>query len=198
MRIFARSAVLFLIVVCPSLASSSIPDGTYSGQNPTDNFGEPGQKWFQQNQLIIKSDQVWLSQDPFYIDKNGRRYSSASDGGFFYWSGRIVNRDGKLVIRMKLINADYVLFNESPGSFREYRLDPKVAKRFKGYENWPKQKQFENGILVRRSEITPKPSENPVTYKNGVLRFQGVSYRKVSSQSEKPKIIAVMEKMTDS
>lgn len=197
MRIFARIAVLFLIVVCPSLASGLIPDGTYSGQNPTENFGEPGQKWFQQNRLVIKSDQVWLSQSSFYIDRNGREFSSASDGGFFYWSGRIVNCDGMLVIRLKLVNADYVLFDERPGSFHEYRVDLKVAKRFKGYESWPKQKQLEKGVLVRRSEVTPKPSEDPVTFRKGVLRFQGVSYRKVSNRFDKPRIIEAMEKMTD-
>ncbi|MFT3796603.1 hypothetical protein [Flavobacterium sp.] len=48
----------------------------------------PSQKWYHENILKIRNDSVFLDKNP--ISKVGKKtYYSASDGGFYYYSGVI-------------------------------------------------------------------------------------------------------------
>lgn len=66
----------------------------------------PNQKWFHENLLKIRNDSVFLDKNP--ISKvDGRTLYSASDGGFYYYSGIVKRTKSKVTIELTELFCDY-------------------------------------------------------------------------------------------
>src|SRR4051794_16141805 len=63
---------------------------------------KPKWKWFHLSYLKIKGDSVFLDQSPVSIYKKDTSFS-ASDGGFYYYSGKLFKVDTTLTINLKEI-----------------------------------------------------------------------------------------------
>jgi hypothetical protein len=70
-----------------------------------DDFGDKAE-WYHECSLTIKGDSVWFEKNPISI-KNGHKFYSASDGAFYYYSGKLTNYKGKTFINLILKNCDY-------------------------------------------------------------------------------------------
>ena len=76
--------------------------------------------------LKIKGDSVYLDQNPIFVNKKDTSYS-ASDGGFFYYSGTLTKTDTIALFELKELFCDYC------GVFVETQADgmQQVIKRNK-------------------------------------------------------------------
>ena len=95
MHSMSRAFLILLISafrVCAADPGEKRPftDGTYGGMESMPNLSpdKPKTRWFHQNILLIKGDTVILSKSPVYFE-NGRKFYSASTGGFFTYRGTI-------------------------------------------------------------------------------------------------------------
>lgn len=70
-----------------------------------DDFEEKAE-WYHECDLTIKGDSVWFEKNPISI-RNGQKFYSASDGAFYYYSGKLTTYKGKSFISLTLINCDY-------------------------------------------------------------------------------------------
>jgi hypothetical protein len=66
----------------------------------------PKWKWYHLSFLKLKGDSVFMQQNPIAIHKKDTTFS-ASDGGFYYYSGTFSSSDTALVINLKEISCDY-------------------------------------------------------------------------------------------
>ena len=69
---------------------------------------KPGDKWYHENFVYIRPDSLFLEGNPVVISQNGDKSYSASDGGFYSFSGRIDTASGKLVARLRMFAHDYI------------------------------------------------------------------------------------------
>jgi hypothetical protein len=122
-------------------------------------------KWFHENHLVIKNGLVSLSKSPICI-KNGQKWYSASDGGFYIYSGKLKKERKEYYIEIKLKQADYVA--------RRIRFNPEKAKKYKNHKKWTMEKQFENGIY---EYVEEKPLKMRVIISNGNLIIDNVVYK---------------------
>ena len=86
-----------------------LTDGTYVGMEPMPNISpdEPKARWFHQNTLTIKGDAATLSKSPVWF-KNGKKFYSASDGGFYTYRGTVSIADGHWSVELLLTDSGYV------------------------------------------------------------------------------------------
>lgn len=77
-----------------------------NGKETNEDFENPNKKWFHKNLLKINKDSVYLDRVP--ISKIGKKtLHSASDGGFYYYSGIVKTENGQKVIELTEISCDY-------------------------------------------------------------------------------------------
>lgn len=68
---------------------------------------KPESKWYHQSTLIIKGNSAWLEQSPISIIAADTLFS-ASEGGFYSYSGKIVRQnDNKISIDFLETHCDY-------------------------------------------------------------------------------------------
>jgi hypothetical protein len=84
-------------------------DGTYLGMEPMVNLSpdEPKARWFHENTLVIRGDTVTLNKSPVWF-KDGEKFFSASDGGFYTYRGTLSFVDGQWRVTLLLTDSDYV------------------------------------------------------------------------------------------
>ncbi len=78
-------------------------------------------KLIHKNHLLLKGDSAFLYKEPFFV-KNGDTIRSASDGGFYYYRGKIIKTPDQdfQCLKLELINCDYCI--------RETLLDSTTGK----------------------------------------------------------------------
>jgi len=67
----------------------------------------PERKWYHVGMLLIRGDSVFLDQRPISIGNENDTAWSASDGGFYFYSGTFVRTDTGVVFNLKEISCDY-------------------------------------------------------------------------------------------
>jgi hypothetical protein len=93
---------LLALVPTPVPANTTI-DGKYIGWKPLQQFEG---KWFHKHQLELSGDQFTLKTSPRVV-KKGKIWSSAADGGFYTYKGKIFRKGKKLFVKMKVVECDY-------------------------------------------------------------------------------------------
>jgi hypothetical protein len=107
----ALLSLTFASAICaetPPAAYGTFPQGVFVGLEPLPaNFGErPSQKWYHQIMLTLEGTKAKLDAVPIYFE-NGKKFWSASDGGFWVFEGRMSAKGEKFILDMKLTNSDY-------------------------------------------------------------------------------------------
>jgi hypothetical protein len=104
-----------ILLVCTLRASAAdspqarpFSDGTYVGMEPMSSLspGEPRTRWLHENTLTIKGDAVTLSKSPVCI-KKGKKFYSASDGGFYTYRGTLNVAERHWRVEVLLTDSDY-------------------------------------------------------------------------------------------
>jgi hypothetical protein len=100
-------------------------DGDYVGiqNDPSLSPDEPQIKWFHENTLVIRNNEAILDKNPFTVE-HGKKFYSASDGGFTTYRGRFVHLDGKTVVQLRLFQSDYILFPVGKEPYSEIKTYP--------------------------------------------------------------------------
>jgi hypothetical protein len=93
-----------------ALANEQV-NGDYVGiqSDPSLSPDEPKIKWFHENTLLVRNNEAILDKNPFTVE-HGKKFYSASDGGFTTYRGRFVETDGQTVMQLRLFQSDYVAF----------------------------------------------------------------------------------------
>jgi hypothetical protein len=79
---------------------------------------DPDAKWFHESTLLVRNNEAILDMAPRYF-KAGKKFYSASDGGFLTYRGRFFQKDGKSFIELRLIQSDYVAFRVRSDPYKE-------------------------------------------------------------------------------
>ena len=84
--------------------------GMYVGLDELRGFPaeRPGDKWYHENIVYIRPDSLFLAGSPVIVRRNGEKAYSASDGGFYSYSGRIDTTGGRLTARLHMFSHDYI------------------------------------------------------------------------------------------
>jgi hypothetical protein len=92
------------------LKGPAIPTGIYIGMEEMEGFPaeNPGDKWYHENYMYIRPDSLFLEGNPVVVHKNGEKGYSASDGGFYSYSGRIDTAGGKFTAKLLMFAHDYI------------------------------------------------------------------------------------------
>lgn len=101
------------------------PDGEYIGRQPMPNVSpdEPDARWFHEDRLVIRDNEAILDMVPIWI-LHGRRFFSASDGGFLTYRGRFFRRNGQNFISLRLFQADYIMVPVGKDIYSEVKTYP--------------------------------------------------------------------------
>ena len=96
-----------------SAAKQSKPQaltGIYAGLDELKGFPaeQAGDKWYHENIVYIRLDSLFLEGNPVVVHRNGKKSYSASDGGFYSFSGRIDTTTGQLTARLRMFAHDYI------------------------------------------------------------------------------------------
>jgi hypothetical protein len=76
------------------------------GNETNVDFENPKQKWYHKNILRIKNDSVFLDRIP--VSKIGKKtFYSSSDGGFYYYKGKLTKENSQTKIELTEIGCDY-------------------------------------------------------------------------------------------
>ncbi len=128
------------VVSCNCISGQMVIDGIYAGLEKicweisnngecyNDDNEKPGWKWYHLNRLKITGDSCFLDQSPVSIYRKDTSFS-ASDGGFLYFSGKIVRADSAITLYLEELFCDYA------GHFQKKQTDGtyKRIKRTKQY-----------------------------------------------------------------
>lgn len=112
------SALLLAAVVASCQQSSpvarqpkpQVPTGIYAGLDEMKGFPaeQLGDKWYHENVVYIRPDSLFLEGNPVIVHRNGKKSYSASDGGFYSFSGRLDTTNGQLTARLRMFAHDYI------------------------------------------------------------------------------------------
>jgi hypothetical protein len=79
---------------------------------------EPNAKWFHENTLLVRNNEAILYMAPVWF-KKGKKFYSASDGGFLTYRGRFFQKDGLSFLELRLFESDYVAFPVGSDPYKE-------------------------------------------------------------------------------
>lgn len=71
----------------------------------------PAQKWFHQVNVTIKGNNITINKIPVFVDNTGKKWYSASDGGFLTYKGKITKSAGFFTAKTQLVDYDYIGFS---------------------------------------------------------------------------------------
>ncbi len=91
-----------------SRSTEKIVNGEFVGMEEIKNYA-PRQKWFHENSLLIRDNDVILDKVPLHVVKGKKQYS-ASDGGFITYRGQFFHKDGQVFISLRPFESDYIIF----------------------------------------------------------------------------------------
>lgn len=113
---FMKRAFSILLAGAIHVSAGDLPktpafgDGTFVGLEPMPGYHDPEtpkDRWFHQNTLTIKGRDVTLHKIPVSYYK-GKKWYSASDGGFYTYTGTLTFSDGHWHLELLLTESDYV------------------------------------------------------------------------------------------
>jgi len=81
---------------------------------------DPGVKWFHENTLLVRNNEAILDMVPVSI-KGGEKSYSASDGGFLAYRGRFIQKDGQMLVELRLFQSDYIAFPAGRDPYKEIK-----------------------------------------------------------------------------
>lgn len=128
--------------------------GTFAGLeeirelNQRKDTEHPNHKWYHLSVLTFKGDSVFLKQSPVSVYKTDTIFS-ASDGGFYYYAGKLRSSQGKIVADLDLTSCDYC-----PAQFIRF-IPPK--------------------IMIDEDSTAPAPNDTAATTESPV--FEDISYK---------------------
>jgi hypothetical protein len=99
----------FIIFLLTAAYGQIKPKGTFIGLERIKGYSDRARsryKWYHLSELTFRADSVFLEQSPVSIYKSDTSFS-ASDGGFYSYSGTLANNKGKTVASLTLISCDY-------------------------------------------------------------------------------------------
>jgi hypothetical protein len=141
-------------------------NGLYAGleyMRITTDPAYPGKKFksYHLGYLKIKGDSVFLDQNPIFVYKSDTSYS-ASDGGFYYYSGTVQKSDTTVLFDLKELFCDYcaVPVKTKPDGTQE------VVKRTKQLKGRLTDKGFiiNDYLYARTTKKKDLISEHPEPY----------------------------------
>src|ERR1039458_2603915 len=113
-------------------SAARLPDGEFVGLETLKGMGEPHARWFHENTLVVRGTEVILDMNPV-VFHNGKKEYSASDGGFLAYRGRLIYKNGQLLVSLRIFESDYIVFPSGPGECEPYsRLFMYPVKRVNG------------------------------------------------------------------
>ena len=112
----------------------------------------PGDKWYHENIVYIRPDSLFLEGNPVVVHSNGEKGYSASDGGFYSYSGRIDTVGGQLTAQLRMFSHDYIGL-------------PVLIKDTIAAKTLSLDELIERGLAVRDSSIYKKTSTINLTAK---------------------------------
>jgi hypothetical protein len=96
-------------------------DGEYVALEklPNISLDEPGAKWFHEHGLVRNNEAI-LDMAPVWF-KGGKKFYSASDGGFLTYRGRFFHKDGQTFVDLHLFQSDYVAIPVGRDPYKEIK-----------------------------------------------------------------------------
>jgi hypothetical protein len=116
-----KKKVLLLLTFISSVAFGQIENGTYCGliemcyidstgiKHCYGDYSEGKEIWYHLSYLKIMNDSVYLDMYPVYLNEEEDTLYSSSDGGFYYYKGKIIYDNDSFCIYLKNINCDYCI-----------------------------------------------------------------------------------------
>ena len=147
-----RWLALFLAIVLVPSALSSLQNpaslsGDYVGLQSLPNLtpDEKDTKWFHENRLFVRDNQVLLDVIPVFFQR-GKKFYSASDGGFLTYRGEFFKKENRLFVRLRMFQSDYVAIRVGEQPYREVKI---YSVKYSG-------NQIEiNGVFYRSAKFDP-------------------------------------------
>lgn len=111
---YLSSTTKFILTILSNIFISQVfgqfkPQGTYVGLEKMtryENAAKPNYKWYHLSVLTFKGDSVFLDQSPIAIYKKDTIFST-SDGGFYYYKGKLKMYQGKTIADFALDSCAY-------------------------------------------------------------------------------------------
>jgi hypothetical protein len=105
------SIILFILFISLSFNKAhgqKISDGKYLGLEDMSNIEPyiPNRKWYRLTHVRITGDSVSVYQNPIYFRKRDTIWGS-SDGGFYYFKGKVTITGNQIVLNLLQIKCDY-------------------------------------------------------------------------------------------
>jgi len=131
-------------------------DGEYIGLEAMPNISpdEKDAKWFHENTLVIRDKQVILDMSPVYF-LHGKKWHSASDGGFKTYRGEFFQQNGADFIRVRLFQSDYIAFRVGRKPYEELEVYP---------VKFTHESVQINGVNYKRTKLDPQREEELLGY----------------------------------
>jgi hypothetical protein len=154
------------IKVADIIQKDTLFNGLYAGleyMGITTDPVYPGKKFnsYHLGYLKIKGDSAFLDQSPIFVYKRDTSYS-ASDGGFYYYSGTLQKNDTTVLFNLNELFCDYcgTLVKTNPNGTHE------VIKRKKQLKGRLTDKGFiiDGYLYARTTKKEDLLSEHPETY----------------------------------
>jgi hypothetical protein len=105
-----------------SRAQQQTMDGEYVALEKLPNISpdDPGAKWFHENRLLVRNNEAILDMVPVWL-KGGKKFYSASDGGFLTYRGRFFQKDGQTFVQLRLFQCHYVAIPVGRDPYQEIK-----------------------------------------------------------------------------
>ena len=105
-----------------SRAQHQTMDGEYVALEKLPNISpdDPGATWFHENRLLVRNNEAILDMAPVRF-KGGKKFYSASDGGFLIYRGRFFQKDGQTFVQLRLFQSDYVAIPVGRDPYKEIK-----------------------------------------------------------------------------
>jgi hypothetical protein len=158
-----------------------LDNGVYQGLERMTGYDRP-RKWYHLNTAYVRNDTMFLYKRPIVIHRKDTVYS-ASDGGFYYYFGRINKLDTPLSVQLSKNNCDYcaVRFKMDTSTGFSYPIIDTVEYIIRKTSNG-----FSfNGVqyTLKRKKLEPFWEERFYPDKNAVYRINPKEQYKLISQS---------------
>ena len=105
-----------------SPAATQPTEGEYVALEKMPNVSpdNPGAKWFHENTLLVRNNEAILDMVPVWV-KGGKKFYSASEGGFLTYRARFFRQHGQDFINLRLFQSDYIMIPIGKDPFKEIK-----------------------------------------------------------------------------
>ncbi len=120
---------LFICLLVSIYSCSSIKKNYWVGFDKVSSKSMYGEL-IHKNHLLLKGDSAFLYKEPYYV-KNGDTICSASDGGYYFYRGKIIEDKKRRTqyLHLTLVNCDYCIRETLVDSITGHELfKPKLIR----------------------------------------------------------------------